>query len=100
MGREVKDTELVRKGLTYPYVNIYVTDYGSIMADLEVERKKPRGGVENIIMSFELEEFNLECIGRQSVQGLRKLRKINDARSVRRLESVTGWKEGDGPRGV
>lgn len=94
----MKDTELVRADLKHPYVNIYVSDYGNITAELEVDREKPRGGFEHINMTFELEEFNLECIGRQSVQGLRKLRKIKDARLVRRLESVTGWKEGDGPR--
>lgn len=99
MGREVKDTKIERKDLKGPYVNIYVNDYGTITAELEVYRDKPRGGTEEIYLSFELEEYNLECIGSQATRGLRKLRRLADARIVRRLESVTGWKEGDGPSG-
>lgn len=94
-----KDTELKRT-VESPMVRIEVSDYGNITGRLTAYREKSSGGLEEIEIKFsDLDMYSLACVANQAVSALRKLRAVQDAQIVQRLEFATGWSEGNGPVG-
>ena len=96
-----RDTELKRKGLRSPYVDISVSNYGNVTAHVLAYRDKPRGGTEEVSLFFEgMDGSQLACIAGSAIRALRRLRTVQDERIVESIEFATGWSEGDGPRGA
>lgn len=94
-----KNTE-IRRTVNSPNVRISVSDYGSVYARLEAYRDKQGGGLESIYLTFEdMDMWSLACIAHSATAALRKLRAVQDAQIVQRLEFATGWSEGSGPGG-
>lgn len=94
-----KDTELTRTNVRSPYVQINVSEYGTVTAHLTAYRVKPRGGTEEITFAFsDLDANHLACIAHSAVSAMRSLRRVQEERIVKNIEYATGWAEGEGPR--